>query len=181
MVTTVTKLSRLLLGRKAMTNLESILKIRDITLLTQIHTVKAMVFPAGKDGCESWTIKKAECWRIYVFELWCWTRLLSPLDCKEIKPVNPKGIQSWIFFGRTDAEAEASILWPPDGKSWLIGKVSDTVKDWEQKEKRASEDEMAGWHHRLDGRESEWTPGIGDGQGGLACCGLSGHKGSDMT
>ena len=124
----------------------------------------------------SWTIKKAECWRIYVFELWCWTRLLSPLDCKEIKPVNPKGIQSWIFFGRTDAEAEASILWPPDGKSWLIGKDPDAGKDWRQEEKETTEDEMVGWHHQLNGHESEQTPGDSEGQGSLVCCGPLGSQ-----
>ena len=92
--------------------------------------------------------------------------LESPLDCKEIQPVHPKGDQSWVFFGRTDAKAEAPILWPPHAKSWLIGKDSD----WGQEEKGTTEDEMAGWHHWLDGAEFEWTPGVGDGQGGLACC-----------
>ena len=102
----------LLLGRKTMTNLDSILKSRDITLPTKVHLVKAMVFPVVVYGCESWTIRKAEHWRIDAFELWCWRRLLS---CKEIQPVHPKGDQSWVFTGRTDAEAP--ILWPPDGKS----------------------------------------------------------------
>ena len=111
---------RLLRGKKVMTNLDRILKSRDITLPTKAHLVKAMVFPVVMYGCESWTIKKAECWRIEAFELWCWRRLLRFLDCKEIKPVNPKGNQPWIFTGRTVAEAEASILWPSDVKSWLI-------------------------------------------------------------
>ena len=93
-----------------MTSLHSILKSREITLLTKVSTDKAMIFPVVMYGCESWTIKKAECQRIDAFELWCWRKLLSPLDCKDIKPVNPKGNQSWIFFGRTDAEAEAPIL-----------------------------------------------------------------------
>ena len=106
----------LLLGRKAMRNLDSILKSRNITLLTKVHLVKAMVFPVVMYGCESWTIKKAEPWRTDTFELWCWRRFLSPLDCK-IKAVNPKGNQSLIFIGRTDAEAETPILWPPDAKS----------------------------------------------------------------
>ena len=107
--------------------------------------------------------------------------LESPLDCKEIHPVHPKGDQSWVFFGRTDAKAETPVLWPPDAKSWLIGKDSDAGRDWEQEEKGTTEDDMAGWHHQLDGRESEWTPGVGDGQGGLACCSSWGHKESDTT
>ena len=118
-----------LLGRKAMTNLDSILKIRDITLLTRVQIVKAMVFPVVMYGCESWTIKKAECWRIGAFE-WCWRRLESPLDSKEIKLVNPKGNQSWIFIGRTDAETETPIFWPSDANNWLIGKDPDAGKDW---------------------------------------------------
>ena len=108
----------LLLGRKVMTNLDSILKSRDITLPTKVHLVKATVFPVVMDGCESWTIKKAEHRRIDAFELWCWRRRLeSPLDCKEIQPVHPKPDQSWVFIGRTDAEAETPILWPPNVKS----------------------------------------------------------------
>ena len=107
----------LLLGRKAMTNLDSVLESRDITLLTKVCIVKAMVFPVLIYGCESWTIKKAKHQRTDAFELWCWRRLLSPLDCKEIKPVNPKGNQPLIFIGKTDAEAEAPKLWPPDTKS----------------------------------------------------------------
>ena len=108
---------RLLLGRKVMTNLDSILKSRDITLPTKVCLVKAMVFPVVMYGCESWTVKKAECQRTDAFELWCWRRLESPLDCKEIQPVHPKGDQSWVFFGRTDAKAETPILWPPHAKS----------------------------------------------------------------
>ena len=126
--------------------------------------------------------KKVECQRTDAFELWCWRRLLkSPLDCKEIQPVHPKWNQSWIFLGRIDAEAEAPILWSPDAKNQLIGKDPDTGKDWRWKEKRTTEDEMAGWHHRLDGREFEWTPGVGDGEGGLACCGPWGLKELDTT
>ena len=108
---------RLLLGRKVMPNLDSILKSRDITLSTKVRLVKAMVFPVVVYGCESLTIKKAEHRRIDAFELWCWRRLLSPLDYKEIQPVHPKGDQSWVFIGRTDAEAETPILWPPHAKS----------------------------------------------------------------
>ena len=136
---------RLLLGRKVMTNLDSILKSRDNTLPTKVHLVKAMVFPEVMYGCESWTVKKAEHWRIDAFELWCWRRLESPLDCKEIHLVHPKGDQSWVFIGRTDAEAETPILWPPDVKRWLIWKDPDAGKDWGQEEKRTTEDEMVGW------------------------------------
>ena len=164
-----------------MTNLGSILKSRDITLPTKVHLVQAMVFPVVMYGCESWTVKKAEHQRIYAFELWCWRRLESPLDCKEIQPVHPKGDQPWVFTGRNDAEAETPIFWPTHVKSWLIGKVPDTGKDWGQEEKGTTEDEMAGWHHRLDGHEFESTQGVGDGQGGLACCDSWGHKESDTT
>ena len=107
--------------------------------------------------------------------------LESPLDCKEIQPVHSKGDQSWVFFVTTDAKAKTPELWPPHAKSWLIGKDSDAGRDWGQEEKRTTEDEMAGWHHRLDGREFEWTLGVGDGQGGLACCASWGRKESDMT
>ena len=118
---------------------------------------------------------------------WCfWTVVLektleSPLDCKEIQPVHPKGDQPWVFIGRTDAKAETPILWPPHEKSWLIGKDSDTGRDWGQEKKGPTEDEMAGWHHLLDGHEFVWTPEVGDGQGGLACCNSWGRKESDMT
>ena len=128
-----------------------------------------------------------DCEESRVLKNWCfWTVVLektpeSPLDCKETEPVNPKGDQSWIFIGRTDAEAEAPILWPPDAKSWLIWEDPDAGKDWRQEEKGMTEDEMVGWHHRLNGHESEWIPGVGDGQGGLACCDSWGRKESDMT
>ena len=137
----------LLLGRKAVTNLNNILKSRDVTLLTKVHLVKAMVFPVvyvwiwELDYKESGAPKN-----------WCvWTSMLektleSPLDCKEIQPVQPKGDQSWLFIGRTEAEAEAPILWPPDAKSWLTGKDPDAGKDWRQEEKGATEDKMVGWH-----------------------------------
>ena len=128
---------RLLFGRKVMTNLDSIFKSRDITLSTKVHLLKAMVFPVVMYGCENWTVKKAEHQRILCF----WTVVLektleSPLDCKEIQPVHPKGKQSWIFIGRTDAQAEALILWSPDVNRWLIGKDPDAGKDWRQKKKR---------------------------------------------
>ena len=136
---------RLLLGRKAMTNLDSILKSRDMTLPTKVHLVKAMVFPVVMYGCESWTHKES-----WALKNWCfWTVVLektlqSPLDYKEIQPVNLKGNQSWIFIGRTDAKAETPALWPPDVKSWLIGKDPDTGKDWGQEEKGTTEDKMVG-------------------------------------
>ena len=155
---------RLLFERKVITNLDSILKSRDNTLLTKFHIIKVMAFPVVMYRCESWNIKKAECQRTEAFELWYWRRLLkSPLDCKEIKPVHPKGNQSWIFIERTD-DAEAPILWPPDGKSQFIGKDPDVGKDWRQKEKWAREDEMVGEHHRLNGHEFEQTLGDSEGQ-----------------
>ena len=107
--------------------------------------------------------------------------LESPLDCKEIQPVHSEGDQSWDFFGRNDAEAETPVLWPPHAKSWLIGKDPDAGGDWGQEEKGTTEDEMTGWHHGLDGRESEWIPGVGDGQGGLVCCDSRGCKELDTT
>ena len=140
-----------------------------------------MDFPVGMYGCENWIIKKAECWRIDGFELWCWRRLLRVPWTAEIQPVHPKGDQSWVFIGRTDAEAETSILWPPDVKSWLIGKDPDAEKDWREEEKGTTEDEMVGWHHRLDGHKFEQAPRDGDGQGRLVCCSLWGLKMSDMT
>ena len=135
MVTAAMKLRRLLLERKVMTNLDSILKSRDITLPTKVRLVKAMIFSVVMYGCESWTVKKAEHRRIDAFELWCWKTLESPLDCKEIQPVHPKGDQSWIFIGRTDAKAETPILWPPNVKNWLIGKDPDADKGWRWEER----------------------------------------------
>ena len=128
------------------------------------------------DYKESWGLKNWCFWAVVLEKT-----LESLLDCKEIKLVHPKGNQSWIFIGRTDAEAETPVLWPPDAKSWLIGKDPDAEKDWGQEEKGMTEDEMAGWHHWLNGHEFVWTPGVGDGQGGLACCGSRGHKESDTT
>ena len=164
-----------------MTNLDSILKNRDIALSKNVRLVKAMVFPVAMYGCESWTIKKAEHWRIDASELVLERTLESPLDCKEIQLVHPKGDQSWVFIGGTDVEAETPVLWPLDEKSWLIWKDPDAGKDWGQEEKGMTEDEMAGWHHRLDGHGFGWTPGVGDGQGGLAFYNSWGRKESDMT
>ena len=170
------------LRRKVMTNLDSIFKSRDITLPAKVHLVKAMVFPSGhvwmwELDCEENWAPKNWCFCSVVLE----KTLESPLNYKEIQPVHPKGDQSWVFFGWTDVEAEIPILWLPHVKSWLIWKDPDAGRDWGQEEKRMTEDEMAGWHHRLNGHEFWWTPGVGDGQGGLACCSPWGCKESDMT
>ena len=158
-----------------MTNLDSILKGRDITLPTKVHLLKAVVFPVVMYGCESWTRKKAEHWRIDAFELVLEKTLESSLDSMEIQPVSPKGNESWIFIGRTDAEGEAPIHCPHDVKCWLIG------KDRRQEEKGMTEDEMAGWHHWLNGHELAQALGGGDGEGILACWSPWGHKESDTT
>ena len=156
MVTEDMKVRCLLLERKIMTNLDSILKSRDITFSTKVCLVKAMAFPVVMYGCDSWTIKKAEHQRIDAFQLWCWRRFLkSPLDWKEIQPVHPKGNQSWISIGRTDAEAETWILWPPDTKSWLIWKDPDAGQDCRWEHTGMTEDETVGWHHRLNWQEFE--------------------------
>ena len=127
-----------------------------------------------------------DCKERWVPKNWCfWTVVLktleSPLDCKEIQPVHPEGHQSWVFIGRTDAEAETLVLWPPDAKSWLIWKDPNAGKVWRKDEKGMTEDEMAEWHHQLNGHGFGWTPGIGDIQGGLVCCSSWGHKESDTT
>ena len=141
-----------------------------LSLPTNVHIVKAMLFPVVICECESWTIKKAEHRRIDAFELQCWRRLLSPLDSKEINAVNPKGNKPWTFIRRTVAEGEAPILWPTDEKSQLIRKDPDAGKDWRQKEKGEAEDEMVGLHHRCNGYEYEQTLGDTEGQGRLKCC-----------
>ena len=131
-----------------------------------------------------WELDYKESW---VLKNWCfWTVVLektleSLLDCQEIQPVYPKGNQRWIFIGRTDAEAETPILWPPDGKSWLIWKDPDAGEDWRWEEKGMTEDEMVGWHDRLNGHEFEQAPGVGDGWGSLMCCSPCGCKESDRT
>ena len=156
MVTAAMKLKkRLLLGRKVMTNLDSILKNRDITLPTKVH-LSSQSYGFSSSHVWMWELDHKESWAP---KNWCfWTVVLektleSPLDCKEIKPVNPKGNQSWIFIGRTDTEAESSILWPPDEKSRLFGKDPDAGKDWGQEEKGMTDDEMVGWHYWLNGHE----------------------------
>ena len=172
---------RLLLGKKAMTNLDSILKSRDITLLTKVCLVKAMVFPVVMYGCESWTIKKAECWRIDAFELWCWRRLLRvPWPARRSNQSILKEISPIIFVGRPDAEAETLILWPPDAKNWLNGKDPDAGKD-RRREKGTTENEMVGWHHLCDVHKFEEAPVVGDRQWSLGCCSPWGHKESDRT
>ena len=120
---------------------------------------------------ESWVLKNWSFWTVVLEKT-----LESSLDCKEIQPVHSEGDQPWDFWGRTDAKSETPVLWPPHAKSWLIGKDSDAGRDWGQEEKGTTEDEMAGWHQGLDGLEFEWTPGVGDGQGGLVCCDAWGRK-----
>ena len=172
---------RLLFGRKVMTNLDSILRSRDITLSTKVRLVKARVFPVVMYGCESWTVKKAEHQRIDAFELWYWRRLLrvpwtarrsSQSILKEISPeYSLEGLMLKLkvqYFGHLMRRVDSL-------------EKTDAGRDWRQEEKGMAEDEMAGWHHRLDGRESEWTRGVGDGQGGLACCSSWGRKESDTT
>ena len=146
----------LLLGRKVMTNLDSILKSKEITLPTKVCLVQSYDFSSGHVWM--WELDYKESW---VPKNWCFLTVLlektleSPLDCKDIQPVHPKANQYWIFIGRTDVEAETPILWPPDAKNWLIGKDPDAGKDWKQEEKGTTEDQMVGWHHRLNGLEFE--------------------------
>jgi len=153
-----------------MTNLDSVLKSRDITLLTKIHTLQSCNFCSSH--VRMWELDHKEGWAL---NNWCfWTVVLekaleSPLDCKEIQAAHPKGNQSWIFIGSTDAKDEALVLWPPDAKNWLIRKDPDAQKDW-RREKGTTEDEIVRWHHQLDGHELEQALGVGDGQGSLACC-----------
>ena len=167
---------QLLLGRQVMTNLDSMLKSRASTLPTKVYVVKAMVFPVITHGCENWTIRKSR-----TPKNWClWTVVLeknpeSHLGIK-IKPVSLKGDWPWMLAGRTDAEAV--VFWPSDVNRWLIGKVPDAGRDQEQKEKKTSEDETAGWHHWCHEHDLGQTLGDGEGQGGLACCSPWGSKGS---
>ena len=161
-----------------MTNLNSILKSRDFAdkgPSSQSYGFSSShVWMWEKDYKESWALKNWCFWTVVLEKI-----LESPLDCREIKPVNLKENQSWIFIGRTDVEAP--ILWPPNVKSWLFGKGPDAGKDWRQEEKGMTENEMIGWHHRLNGHEFEQAPGVGDGQGSLACCSPWGHKKLDTT
>ena len=182
MVTAAMKPRFFLLVRKAMTNLDSVLKSRDITLPTKIWYNQGYSFSSSH--VLMWELDHKE---DGVMKNWCfWTVVLektleSPLDCKGIQPVHPKGNQFWIFIGRTAAKDEASILWSPDVKSQLIWKDPDAGKDWRQEEKGTTEDKMVGWHHQLNGHEFAQTLGDGEGQGSLACFSQRGHKESDTT
>ena len=149
-------------------------------MLTKARLVKAMVFPVVMYGCESWTIKKAACRESMLLNCGVGEESWESLGLQG-DPVHPKVNQSWIFIGRTDAEAETPILWPPDVKNWPTGKDLDAGKDWRQEEKGMTEDEMVGWHYWLNGHEFEQTLGSGDGQGSLACCSPWGRKESDRT
>ena len=170
--------SHLLPGRKTLINLHSILKSRAITLPTKFL---AMVFPVVMYGCENWTIKKAEHWRIDAFEPWCWRRFLRvPWAARRSnQSVLKESVlnvhwKEWCW-------SWSPKLWPPDAKDWVIRKDPDAGKDWRPEEKEMTEDEMVEWHHWFDGHEFEQAPGIGDGQGRLACCSPWGHKESDMN
>ena len=157
-------------------------KSRDITLPTKVRLVKAMVFPVVMYGCESWTVKKAEHRRIDAFELWCWRRLLRvPWTARRSNQSILNEIGPGCSLEGLMLKLKLQYSGYFKGKCWLIGKDSDAGRDWGQEKKGTREDEMAGWHHRLDGRESEWTLGVGDGQGGLACCDSWGRKEWDMT
>ena len=174
---------RLLLGRKAMSNLDSLLKTRDITLLKKVRLVKAMVFPVVMYGCESWTVKKAEHRRIDAFELWYWERLLripwtaGRSNQSILNEISPE----YSLEGLTDAETEDPILWPPDEKNWLTAKYSDVENNWRQRDKGTTEDETPAWHYRLNGHECKQAPGVDDGQGSLECYSPWGQKESDTT
>ena len=186
MVIAAMKFKKLLLGRKVMTNLDSILKSRDVTLSTKVHLVKATVFQWSCMDVRVGLWRKLSFWT-QLLSFWCfWTTVLektleSTLDCKETQPVHPKGDQSWVFIGRTDAEAETPLLWPPHTKSWLIWKDPDAGKEWGREKKGTTDDKMVGWHHWLNGHGFGWTPRVGDGQGGLACCNSWGRKELDTT
>ena len=172
----------LLLGRKLMTNQDSHIKKQRHYFANKGPFSKGYGFSSSHvwmwelDYKESWEPKNWCFWAVVLEKT-----LESPLDWKDIQLVHPKGDQSWVFIGRTDVEAETPILWPPDAKSWLVWKDPNSGKDWGQEEKGTTEDEMIGWHHRLNGHGFEWTLGVGDGQGGLACCGSWGHKELDMA
>ena len=169
----------LLLGRKVMTNLDNILKSRDITLPTKVRLVKTMVFPVVMYGYESWTVKKAECWRIDAFEPWCWRRLLRvPCTARRsnqsiLKEISP-GFSLEGLMLKLKCQSFGHLMWRADSfeKTLMLGKIEG---------RRRTEDEMVRWHHQLNGNGFGWTPGVGDGQGGLVCCGLWGCKEPDTT
>ena len=163
-----------------MTNLESILKSRDITN----KGLSSQSYGFSGSHVWMWELNHKESWAP---KNWCLLTVVlektleSPLDCKEIQPINPKGNQSWVFIERTGAKAETPIFWLPDSKNWLIGKAPDAGKDWRQEEKATIDDERVRWHHQLNGLEAEQSPRVGDGQGGLECCSPWGHKELDTT
>ena len=164
-----------------MTNLDSILKSRDITLPTKVRLVNAMVFPVVMNGCESWTVKKAEHRRIDAFELWCWRRFLRvPWTARRIQPVHPNKISPGCSLEGLMLKLKLQYF---GHLMWRVDSLEKTLagRDWGQEEKGTTEDEMAGWHHWLTAHEFGWTPGVGDGQGGLVYCDSWGHKESDMT
>ena len=162
-----------------------IMASRELRTEVSVGFCASLFKQSSKVGLSVMQGKPNQIWRLP--KNWCfWTVVLektleSPLDCEEIQPVPFTGDKSWVFFGKNDAKAETPVLWPPQAKSWLIGKDSNAGRDWGQEEKGTTEDEMAGWYHRLHGHEFKWTPGLGDGQGGLACCSLWGRKESDTT
>ena len=166
-----------------MTNLDSVLQSRDIHYFSNTGS-SSQGYGFSSGHVWMWDLNCEESWAP---KNWCFCNVVlektleSPLDSKEIQPVHPKGDQSWVFTGRNDAKDETPILWPPHGKSWLIGKDPDAGRDWGQEERGMTEDEMAWWHHQLDGHEFEWTLRVGDGQGGLACCDSWSCKESDTT
>ena len=171
----------LVLGRKAMTNLDGVSKSRDITLPSKVHQVKAMVFPVVMYRCESWMVKKAEHWRADAFELWCWRRLLRvPWTARRSNQSILKEINSEYSLGGLMLKLKL-ILWPSDKKNWFTGKDPNAGKDWRQEEKGMTEDEMVGWYHRLDGHDFEQAPGVGNGQGSMACFSPWGCKELYMT
>ena len=171
---------RLLHGRKVRTNLDSVLKSRDIALPTKAHLVKAMVFQVVIYGCERWTIKKAEGWRIDAFELWCWRRLFRvPWRARRSNQSILKEISAGCSL--EGLMLKLKLQYFGHAKKWLIGKDPDAGKDWGQEKKGMTENEMVGWYHWLNGHGFGWTLGVGDGQGGLACCASWGHKESDRT
>ena len=168
-----------------MTNLDSILKSKDITLPTMVHISKVMwFFFFSSSHVEMWDLDNKNGWAL---KNWCFQTVVleksleSTFNCKEIKSVNTKGNQPWLCIGRSDAKAEGPIFWPPDAKRWLIGKYSDSGKDWRQEDKGMTENEMDGWHHWLNGHEFVQSPGDGEGQGSLVCCSPWGCKDSDTT
>ena len=181
MVTAAVKLRLLLLGRKVMTKLDSILKSRGITLPTKVRLVRLWIFLWSYMDVRVGLWRKLSTEELMLLNCGVEEDSWESLGLLEIQPIHSKGDQLWVFFGRNDAKAETPVLWPQHEKSWLTGKDSDAGRDWGQEEKGEKEDEMVGWHHQLNGHEFEQASGVGDGQGGLACCNSWGSKESDIT